>query len=234
MQYFGLIFDFNGVLWWDNALQESSWRDWSSAVRGYPFSDTEMAEHVHGRNNRYTQQYLSKTPLTTEQAEQLSEQKEVIYRRLCLDQGEQFRLSPGAESLLNFLVNGNIPHTIATASCKGNVDFFIEHLQLERWFDLEKIVYDDGTLAGKPAPDFYLAAAERLSLPPGRCIVVEDSLSGIHAAHATGIGYIIALVGDNSNALQETLPGVALTIHDLSEFDRSLLRNPLAETRRSS
>ena len=45
-QYVGLIFDFNGVLWWDNALQESSWRDWSAELRGTPLSDEEMAKKV--------------------------------------------------------------------------------------------------------------------------------------------------------------------------------------------
>ncbi|MEJ2751812.1 MAG: HAD family phosphatase, partial [Chloroflexota bacterium] len=67
-RFSGIIFDFNGVLWWDNALQEESWRDWSAELRGYPLSDEEMTEHVHGRNNSYTQQYLSRTPLTEAQA----------------------------------------------------------------------------------------------------------------------------------------------------------------------
>jgi beta-phosphoglucomutase-like phosphatase (HAD superfamily) len=223
-QYFsGIIFDFNGVLWWDNALQESSWRDWSAELRGHPLSDEEMTEHVHGRNNRYTQQYLSSEPLSEAQADELSEQKEIHYRRLCLEQGENFKLSPGAEPLLSFLVNRDIPHTIATASGKGNLDFFVEHLDLDRWFDVTKIVYDDGTMAGKPAPDFYLAAAARLDLPPGQCIVIEDSISGIRAAQAAGIGRVIALLGDGGHARRGKLPDGVESIADLTEFNRRLL-----------
>ena len=221
-QYSGLIFDFNGVLWWDNALQERSWRIFSAGRRGNPLSDLELAEHVHGRNNSYTQQYLSDRRLTAVEAEQLSEQKEIGYRRLCLELGEDFRLSPGAESLLDFLVANNIPHTIATASGKGNVEFFIDNLQLERWFDPALIVYDDGTMAGKPAPDFYLEAAARLNLPPGQCIVVEDSLSGIKAAQAAGIGRVIALLGDGGHAQRGEMPAGVTVIGDLSELDRSL------------
>jgi HAD superfamily hydrolase (TIGR01509 family) len=218
----GIIFDFNGVLWWDNRLQEESWRDFSAGLRGTPLSDLEMAQDVHGRNGRYTLELLAGRALSGQEVEELTEQKEIIYRRLCLEQGENFRLSPGAESLLNFLVAQNIPHTIATASARPNVEFFIQQLDLGRWFDLDQIVYDDGTMAGKPAPDFYLAAAGRLNLPPERCVVVEDSLSGMQAAHAAGIGRVIALTGDGGHAQRGAIPPDTVQIRDLSELDRTL------------
>ena len=103
--YSGMIFDFNGVLWWDNGLQEEAWRTFSARVRSSPLSTAEMAEHVHGRNNHYTLEYLSDGPLSAERGAQLSEQKETIYRQLCLAQENNFRLSPGAESLLDFLLD---------------------------------------------------------------------------------------------------------------------------------
>ncbi len=225
MTYFsGLIFDFNGVLWWDNALQEQAWRDFSARLRGVPLSPEEMAEHVHGRNNPYTLQYLAGTALTGERMDQLSEQKEEIYRNLCLEQGDKFRLSPGAEPLLDFLVREEVPHTIATASGKGNVDFFVDHLNLARWFDLDKIVYDDGAMDGKPAPDFFLAAADRLDVPPGRCIVIEDSISGLKAARAAGIGRVFLLDGDGGHAGRLEPQSSATVINDLTELDRSLFR----------
>ena len=222
-QFNGLIFDFNGVLWWDNRLQEQSWRDFSVAVRGVPLSSAEMATHVHGRNNRYTMQYLSDKTLSAERTEQLSEEKELIYRQLCLAQGADFRLSPGTESLLDFLVSNRIAHTIATASGKGNVDFFFAHLALGRWFDLDKIIYDDGMIAGKPAPDIFLKAAARLDLPAAQLIVIEDSLSGIEAARAARIGCVMALVGDNGRTGEEDLSAVDYVLQDLREFERSLL-----------
>lgn len=222
-RFSGVIFDFNGVLWWDNTLQETAWRDFSAALRGYPLSDLEMAEHVHGRNNRYTLGYLSGREISDVEADRLSEQKEDVYRRLCLEQGDRFRLSPGADALLDFLVANGIPHTIATASGKSNVAFFIEQLHLDRWFDRALIVYDDGTLAGKPAPDFYLAAAARLGLEPGACIVIEDSLSGIRAAQAAGIGRVFALLGDGGHAHRGEFPDAVPILHDLTQFDRALL-----------
>jgi len=217
-----IIFDFNGVLLWDNALQEQAWRLFSQRLRGEPLSELEMAEHLHGRNNRYTLQYLSAAPLSDADVVELSEQKEKIYRDLCLALGDAYRLSPGAVELLDYLADANIPRTIATASIKSNVDFYVRRLELARWFDPEAIVYDDGTLRGKPQPDFYLAAAARLGLPPRQCVVVEDSLPGMRAATAAGIGRTYALLGDGGHAhLGEMPPGVVI-IRDLGEMPREI------------
>jgi beta-phosphoglucomutase-like phosphatase (HAD superfamily) len=189
----GLIFDFNGVLWWDSSLQEESWRQFSATIRGAPLTAGEMAVHVHGRNNRHTLEYLVERPVVGDELRQLVGQKERIYRQLCLDKGEDFKLSPGAVELLDFLVARHIPHTIATASGKTNLDFFVEHLGLETWFNVGRIVYDDGSRPGKPAPHIYLQAARNLGLAPAQCVVIEDSFSGIQAARAAGMGYVIAL-----------------------------------------
>ena len=126
----GIIFDFNGVLWWDGHLQERAWGQFSKEKRDLPFSREEMALHVHGRNNQHTLGYLMGRALTGEELRQLTHQKETIYRQLCLDQGRDFRLSPGAVELLDFLVANDIPHTIATASGRMNLEFFAQHLDL--------------------------------------------------------------------------------------------------------
>jgi len=187
--------------------------------------------HVHGRNNRYTLEYLVGRPLDGAEVARLAEDKEAIYRRLCLaepgqDHGRQgdggyvagFRLSPGAVELLDHLAASGVPQTIATASGRGNVDFFVEHLALERWFDPARIVYDDGTLPGKPAPDLYRRAAEVLGQPPARCVVVEDSQAGIEAARAAGIGYLVALGPRQRHEALRRLPGVDRVIESLGEL----------------
>ncbi len=221
----GIIFDFNGVLWWDTHLQEQSWRAFSTGTFGKTLSESEMALHIHGRNNRHSLEYLSGRALDQAEIRRFIHQKETIYRQLCLDQGERFTLSPGAIELLKFLQAHHIPHNIATASERTNLDFFIEHLRLARSFDLEQIVYDDGVRPGKPAPDIYLQAAQNLALDPGRCVVVEDAVSGIQAAHAAGIGHIIALgpAGKHRHLAQQA--GVAEVVESLAQIDRYRLFN---------
>jgi HAD superfamily hydrolase (TIGR01509 family) len=214
----GIIFDFNGVLWWDSHLQARAWQQFSTEIRGWPFSAEEIDVHVHGRHNRYTLEYLTGRTIEGFELQQLAQQKETIYRRLCLDEGENFKLSPGAMELLDFLAAHHICHTIATASEKTNLDFFVKHFHLDQWFKIEQILYDDGTRPGKPAPDIYLQAARNLGLKPSNCVVVEDSRSGIRAAHTAGIGHIIALGPVPTQRQLAQLEGVNEVIESLQQL----------------
>jgi len=218
-----LIFDFNGVLLWDDRIQRDSWRAFASRLRQRPLSDEEIDIHIHGRNGQYTLEYLLGEPIVAERALVLLEQKEAIYREMCLDLNGDFRLSPGAIELLDTLVKHHIPHTIATASGKKNVDFFFDYLNLGKWFETEKIVYDNGEIPGKPAPDLYLEAAKRLNLPTEACIVVEDSRSGIQAARAAGAGRVIALGPVETHPALKKLPGVHQVITNLGQIDCQVL-----------
>lgn len=189
----GMIFDFNGVLWWDSHIQAEAWREFSIEFRGESLSDEEMTIHVHGRNNRYAMEYLLGQVIREELLNKLVDKNESLYRGICLNIDDAFRLSPGAVGLLDQLCSENIPCTIATASGKGNLDFFVKHLNLDTWFDLTQVVYDDGKIPGKPAPDSYLKASRLIQREPGDCVVVEDSISGLESAFRAGIGTIIAL-----------------------------------------
>ena len=225
----GVIFDFNGVLFWDNALHEAAWREYSQGLRGWALSEREMIDHVHGRVNADIFAYLLGERLPAGRLAVLAEEKETIYRRLCLAAGKMaggFQLSPGAVPLLDFLVAAGIPHAIATSSAWPNVAFYVEHLALGRWFTREEIVYDEGRYPGKPAPDIYLETAERLGLRPAACVVVEDSVAGIAAARAAGIGHIVALGAVGRQGELAALPGIGEVISELGQFPRHRLRTP--------
>jgi len=193
------------------------------AVGSRAFCNEEIRLHVLGRTNLHCLKYLLGRPVTGDDLERLTQKKETIYRQLCLKQETDFKLSPGATELLDYLVAHDIPRIIATGSEKTNLDFFAEHFLLREWFDLKQIVYDDGSRPGKPAPDMYLDAAISLELEPVQCIVVEDSDSGIEAACAAGIGYIIALGPADTHHRLIKLKGVNRVIESLEEFPRELL-----------
>lgn len=213
-----VIFDFNGVLWWDSHLHEEAWRDFSERVRGTALSDEEMLHQVHGRTNRDILEYLVGREISSGELEHYTHEKESIYRELCLKQGENFKLAPGAIEFLDYLKENDIPHTIATASEINNLKFFFKNLDLSYWFDFDTTVYDDGTIKGKPAPDIYLKAAAKLNLDPSECLVIEDSRSGIAAAHSAGIGTIVALGPKEKHSSLAELPGVTRTIVDFYEL----------------
>lgn len=232
--YDGVIFDFNGVLLWDNHLHEEAWRRYSAGLRGRPMSDEEMVHQVHGRVNLDIFTYLIGRQVDKDELEPLMEEKESLYRELALASLDTYTLSPGAADLLDYLAAHDIPRAIATSSPWVNVAFFIEHLALHRWFEPELIVYDRGIYPGKPAPDIYWEAAGRLAVPPKHCVVVEDSLSGIRSAHDAGIGSIVAVGQAESHASLAAQPGVEHVITDLGAFPRSILRVRSRETSRSN
>lgn len=222
-QFDGVIFDFNGVLLWDNHLHEEAWRRFSAQLRGMPMTDEEMRREVHGRVNLDIFSYLFDRPASAEELQPLMEEKETLYRQLALETLDTYQLSPGAVDLLDFLVAHDIPRAIATSSPSVNVDFFIEYLDLHRWFAPERIIYDRGLYPGKPAPDIYLEAAGRLDRPPERLIVVEDSIAGIRAAQDAGAGAIVAIGPVEDHARLTALPGVSRCIVDLTDFPREMV-----------
>jgi beta-phosphoglucomutase-like phosphatase (HAD superfamily) len=223
MNYKAVIFDFNGVLFFDADLQARSWQRIAKELRGSEMTANELDTHMHGRPNSYVMSYLAGRPIAAPELLELIQAKESLYRDLCLQNPDRFVLSPGACDLLERLTSSNIPRTIATSSEITNVQFFIKHLRLHRWFDVSKIVYDNGVRPGKPAPDMYLAAAQNIGIAAGECMVVEDAVSGIRAAHAAGIGYIIGLGALAAHAKLRACVGVSAVIETLEQFPRNLL-----------
>lgn len=218
-----VIFDFNGVLFWDTDIHEEAWRRFSAELRGYPLSDEEMTIHVHGRVNQDIFSHVLGRPVSAAESDELSEVKERLYREMCRNAPDRMQLSPGAAELLDWLQANNVPRTIATSSAWDNVSFYIENLGLGRWFDLAKLVFDRGQYPGKPAPYIYLEAARALEARPADCLVVEDSLSGIASAHAANIGHIVALGPIGEHARLRAQPGVGDTIENLGQFPRDRL-----------
>lgn len=216
----GIIFDFNGTLFWDSKLHLEAWRKFSTRVRSYAFTDDEMREYMFGRTNEDIIGYLLGRKPEKELTEKLGKEKEALYREQCRQDKKNTVLAPGAIEFLEYLKENNIPRTIATMSEKENVDFFIETFNLEKWFDIDKIVYADGTIKGKPAPDIYLKAAKTLNLNPKECIVVEDAISGINSARSAGIGKIIAIASMESLEYYKQIPGVSEIITDFYGMEK--------------
>ncbi len=201
----GIIFDFNGTLFWDSQKHYDAWYEMSKKLRGTPFSDDEMIHHMFGRTNENILTYALGRKPSKEEVEKYSVEKELIYLEMCKKDEKNTKLADGVEDFLDYLCKNNIPHTIATMSEKMNVDFYIDVFKLEKWFDIDKIVYSDGKIPGKPAPDIYLTAAKNIEVEPKNCTVFEDAISGIRAAEAAGIGRIIAVASKESPDLYKKI-----------------------------
>jgi len=178
----GIIFDFNGTLFWDSELHDAAWDKFSVQLRGRGVSQEDLLLNIHGKINKDILAFVLGKEIADDEANRLSEEKEMLYRNMVLSAKEKYTLAPGAEELLDELVSIGIPVTIATSSQKTNVDFYFDYFGLSKWFDYQKVVFDNGKIKPKPAPDIFVEAAKKIKVNVQGCLILEDSFTGIQAA----------------------------------------------------
>lgn len=91
----------------------------------------------------------------------------------------------GLRPLLDWLTENNIPIAVASSTERSGVEYKLRQANLRHYFPV--IVGGDEVSQGKPKPDIFLAAAQRINIAPDHCIVLEDSEPGIRAAHAANM-----------------------------------------------
>lgn len=97
----------------------------------------------------------------------------------------RLRACPGLYSLLDELAARNLLLGVATSGHRQYVALALRTLELDGRF--QAIAAGDEVERGKPSPDIYLLAAERLGVPPNRCLALEDAPLGVEAAVAAGM-----------------------------------------------
>jgi len=173
----GVVFDCDGTLVDSEPLSGEAWRR-AIDPYGYTITDEDIA-NVVGRNYTYTHAYLAeRAPLPA---------PEVFWPQLRELLFELFdtQLQPFADALsavADLQVRG-VPIAVASSSFRERLDRTLARAGLH--FDVT--IAGDEVSRGKPAPDMFLLAAERLNLDPARCVVVEDSGPGVEAGVAAGM-----------------------------------------------
>jgi HAD superfamily hydrolase (TIGR01509 family) len=94
---------------------------------------------------------------------------------------------PGLTELMNFLDQRQIPRAVATSTMREEALARMGHM-ISR---MHAAVFGDDVTKGKPAPDIYLMATERLGISADRCLALEDSIHGVEAAEAAGLTVIM-------------------------------------------
>lgn len=214
----GVLFDFNGTMFFDGDKHKMAWDILSMQYRNTHIKDDELAD-MHGRNNKQILKMLLGSSLSEAKSVALSEEKEAIYRTCCLADPACMHLVPGLPAFLDYLKKQQIPMTICSASIKTNMDFFSSVFQLARWFHLSNIVYDDGSHIDKTS--MFEEGSKRIGVPLQSCMIIEDSFSGIHFANEVHAGCIIAITTADKEKVYRKLPGVNNIIFDYQNFDTS-------------
>ncbi|WNM29367.1 HAD family hydrolase [Streptomyces sp. Li-HN-5-11] len=93
----------------------------------------------------------------------------------------------GVGDVLEKLTVDGTPYCVASSGSHERIRVGHRTTGLDRWFDESRIFSSQDVGRGKPAPDLFLYAAERMGVAPERCVVVEDSPLGVRAALAAGM-----------------------------------------------
>jgi HAD superfamily hydrolase (TIGR01509 family) len=108
-----------------------------------------------------------------------------LLRRILGLAARETRPQPGAHDLLAYLYGEGVPLAIASSSPLLLIETVLEAMEWEAYFPVRCTAENEEH--GKPAPDVYLRAAEKLGVSPDRCLALEDSTTGARAAVAAGM-----------------------------------------------
>ena len=178
----------SAVLWdLDGTLADSEeyhWLSWRDAMRaeGVELTYDRFLASFGQRNDRILGAWLGEAADAT-RIRRIGDWKEAEYRRLAEARG----LTPlaGAREWVERLRRDGWKQAIASSAPRLNVETMLHVLKFDGLIDA--MVSADEVKKGKPDPDVFLAAAAAVSVPPSRCVVVEDAPAGVEAGRRAGM-----------------------------------------------
>ncbi|MET8946673.1 HAD family hydrolase [Streptomyces sp. NPDC004542] len=112
---------------------------------------------------------------------------DVFHSRVFAAFARELKPVAGVDDVLAKLAADGVPYCVASSGSHERIRVGHRTTGLDRWFEDARIFSSQDVGRGKPAPDLFLHAAERMGVAPGRCVVVEDSPLGVQAARAAGM-----------------------------------------------
>ncbi len=175
-----LLWDLDGVLVDSAAFHYLAFREVLAAL-GVALDEETFRRQLLGlRNDAILRRLLGDLP--PERIAQLAGRKEVAFRRLIAGRVQPL---PGAREAVLAAQRRGIPQAIVSSTPRENVRLVLESLGLREAF--AALVAEEDVTRGKPDPEGFLLAADRLGVAPARCLVVEDAPEGVRAAKAAGM-----------------------------------------------
>ena len=197
-----IIFDMDGLMIDSEPLQKEAWQA-TLRLFGHEMDEALFARLV-GQRISEDAVLLREHFCLPVMAEALARQRNDLF--LASLPG-RVKAMPGLRELIAEIGRRGLRCALATSGERRYVDAVMRELKLDGVFDA--IAAAEDVARGKPSPDVYLLAAERLGLPPARCLVLEDAPKGVLAAKSAGMK-CVAVPNDMTRSL------------DLSAADASL------------
>lgn len=204
-----ILFDLDGVLVDSEAAIEERWRQWAE-YRDVPFEEVEAV--YHGRPMFEVIQKVAPHLDVDAELEQMTD--------IMSAAPEKLRAFDGAEALLDRLPDAR--WTIATSGRRRTATNRLSHVGLPI---PDTLVTADDVEHGKPHPESYVRAAERLGIAPENCVVFEDAPAGVEAGQRAGarvIGVATTIAADALSAADAVVHGIGDV--DVENEDDNTLR----------
>lgn len=193
------IFDMDGTIVDNMAFHTRSWVTFFQR-RGKDIDADEFFRTTAGRQGKEIIRSHMGADLPDDEVAVLNQEKEAVYRELY----EPHRKTlAGFDDLVGQAKAHGVALAVATAAPNANITFTLDGLDLRRHFDA--VVGAADVPRGKPHPDVFLKAAERVGALPAHCIVFEDAPLGVEAARRAGMRCVV---------LATTLPAEAFAGFD--------------------
>ena len=175
-----VIFDMDGVLIDTEKYYTKYWKE-AARYSGFPF-ETEHGLFLRSFSRKYAQMFMTMIFGERFDMNTVRDRRKALMEPQLLADG--IMKKPGVDTLLAALHERNIRTAVATASDWRRAKKYLEMIGILDQFD--EIICVDMIENGKPMPDIYRYACEKLNLPPKYCIAVEDSPNGILSAYQAG------------------------------------------------
>lgn len=209
---FAIIFDMDGVIVDSNPFHRKVLTQFCQKHAHF-LSEDQMKTKVFGRTNKDWLTDLFGGNITPYQIKKYEEEMESQFREIYTPYVKPIK---GSIRFLDLLRKNNITRAVATSAPKSNVDFILKKTRTAQYF--ETIITGDSIENSKPHPEIYLKTVEDIDSIPEKCIVIEDSLSGVVAARKAGCK-VVGITTTHSN--QE----LASTDWIINDFDKIKLEN---------
>ena len=205
---FAVIFDMDGVIVDSNPFHKIALRQFCEK-HGYHLSDDELKSRIFGRTNKDWLMSLFDGKVTDQQIKDFEDEKESLFREIF---SPHIKPVEGLIPFLEMLETRKIPRAVATSAPPANVQFTLEKTGTQKYFPV--VVDGDMVENSKPHPEIYLKTIAAIHFPPERCVVIEDSLSGITAGRQAGC----KVIGITTTHIREELSETDLIIDHFNDL----------------
>lgn len=206
-----IIFDCDGVLVDSEIIAHQVEIECFKEI-GYQITLEESIKNFTGVSDSYVSQIIfQETGNSISQNFFYETQQKIV-------QAFETQLKPLMDSVLPYLYDNNISRCVASSSIPERVKRSLEITHQWSFFEEDTIFTSSLVKKGKPAPDLFLYAADKIGFKPAECMVIEDSIAGIQAAIAAEMNVVAFLGGSHTK--------YPWYLEEINKFKIPIIHNP--------